>query len=94
LVAFARSLRRAGVAVPVDNVVQYVRAIEAVGIDRRDPVYWAGRAVLIHRHEDVGTYDRIFDSFWWGGSGVVGFATFVTAILRRGGYGRSRCTIE
>jgi hypothetical protein len=68
LVAFARSLRRAGVAVPVDNVVQYVRAIVAVGIDRRDPVYWAGRTVLIHRHEDVGTYDRIFDSFWWGGS--------------------------
>ena len=69
LVAFARSLRRAGVTVPVDNVVQYVRAIEAVGIGRRDPVYWAGRTVLIHRHEDVGTYDRVFDSFWWGSSG-------------------------
>jgi uncharacterized protein with von Willebrand factor type A (vWA) domain len=55
-------------AVPVDNVVHYVRAIEAVGIDRRDPVYWAGRTVLIHRHEDIGTYDRIFDSFWWGSS--------------------------
>ncbi len=68
LVAFARSLRRAGVAVAVDNVVQYVRAVEAVGIDRRDPVYWAGRTVLIHRHEDVPTYDEIFDSFWWGGA--------------------------
>jgi uncharacterized protein with von Willebrand factor type A (vWA) domain len=68
LVAFARSLRRAGVAVPVDSVVQYVRAIEAMGIDRRDPVYWAGRTVLIHRHEDVGTYDQVFDSFWWGSS--------------------------
>ncbi len=65
-VAFPRRLRRAGVAVPVDNVVQYVRAIEAVGIDRRDPVYWAGRTVLIHRQEDVGTYDRIFESFWRG----------------------------
>jgi uncharacterized protein len=65
-VAFARCLRRAGVAVPVDNVGLYVRAIEAVGIDRRDPVYWAGRSVLIHRHEDVGTYDRVFDSFWRG----------------------------
>lgn len=65
-VEFARRLRRAGVAVPVDNVVQYVRAVEAVGIDRRDPVYWAGRTVLIHRQEDIATYDRIFDSFWWG----------------------------
>ncbi len=66
LVSFARSLRRAGVAVPVDNVVQYVRAIDAVGIDRRDRVYWAGRSVLIHRQEDVVTYDRVFDSFWLG----------------------------
>jgi uncharacterized protein with von Willebrand factor type A (vWA) domain len=54
------------VAVPVDKVVQYVRAIEALGIDSRDPVYWAGRAALIHRQEDVGTYDRIFESFWRG----------------------------
>jgi len=66
-VGFARCLRRAGVVVPVDSVVQYVRAVEAVGIDRRDPVYWAGRTVLIHRVEDVGTYDRIFDSYWSGG---------------------------
>jgi uncharacterized protein len=65
-VGFARRLRHAGVAVPVDNVVQYVRAVEAVGIARRDPVYWAGRAVLIHRLEDIATYDRIFDSFWSG----------------------------
>jgi len=68
-IAFARRLRRAGVAVPVDNVVQYVRAVEAVGADRRDAVYWAGRTVLIHRQEDVGTYDRIFEAFWWGDTG-------------------------
>jgi uncharacterized protein with von Willebrand factor type A (vWA) domain len=66
--AFARSLRRAGLTIPVDSVIQYVRAIEAVGIDRHDPVYWAGRTVLLHRHEDVDTYDRVFDSFWWGHS--------------------------
>jgi uncharacterized protein len=68
LVAFARNLRRAGVAVSVDSVAHYVRAIDALGIDRRDRVYWAGRSVLIHRQEDVGTYDRVFDSFWWGRS--------------------------
>jgi uncharacterized protein with von Willebrand factor type A (vWA) domain len=66
LVGFARSLRQAGVAVPVDSVVHFVRAIYALGIDRHDRVYWAGRAVLIHQHEDVDTYDRVFDSFWWG----------------------------
>jgi len=54
-------------AVPVDSVVLYVRAVDAIGIER-DPVYWAGRTVLIRRQEDVDTYDRVFDSFWWGRS--------------------------
>jgi uncharacterized protein with von Willebrand factor type A (vWA) domain len=67
VVTFVRNLRRAGVTVPLDNVVHYVRAIDAVGIDRLDGIYWAGRAVLIHRQEDVGTYDRIFDAFWRSG---------------------------
>jgi uncharacterized protein len=66
LVSFVRALRQAGLVVPVDSVVDYARAVGALGIDRRDPVYWAGRAVLVHRHEDIATYDRAFDSFWWG----------------------------
>jgi uncharacterized protein len=68
LVAFGRALRLAGLAVPVDSVVDYVRAVAVLGIDRRDRVYWAGRAVLVHRHEDVALYDRTFDAFWWGRS--------------------------
>jgi uncharacterized protein len=66
LVGFARTLRQAGVAVPVDTVIHFVRSIDALGIDRHDRVYWAGRAVLIHRHDDIAIYDRIFESFWWG----------------------------
>jgi uncharacterized protein with von Willebrand factor type A (vWA) domain len=65
LVGFARALRRAGVPVPLDSVVHFVRAIDALGMDRHDRVYWAGRAVLIHRHDDIATYDRVFDAFWW-----------------------------
>ncbi|MGH9060863.1 MAG: vWA domain-containing protein, partial [Acidimicrobiales bacterium] len=30
----------------------------------RDAVYWAGRATLVRRHEDIAVYDRVFDSFW------------------------------
>ncbi|MGO9341080.1 MAG: hypothetical protein ACLP6E_00975, partial [Acidimicrobiales bacterium] len=67
LVAFVRNLRHAGLAVPVDSVVQFTRAVAAVGVGR-DPLYWAGRTVLVHRFEDVETYDRVFDSFWSGAS--------------------------
>lgn len=66
LVAFAGALRQAGLTVPVDSVVHYVSAVDAVGIERRSLVYWAGRSVFVQRHEDIATYDRIFDSFWSG----------------------------
>jgi uncharacterized protein with von Willebrand factor type A (vWA) domain len=66
LVAFAGALRQAGLAVPVDSVVQYVSAVEAVGIERRSLVYWAGRSVFVQRNEDIGPYDQVFDSFWSG----------------------------
>jgi uncharacterized protein len=64
LVTFVAALRGAGLVVPMDSVVTYVSAVEAVGIDHRDLVYWAGRSTVVPRHEDIATYDRVFDSFW------------------------------
>lgn len=63
-VAFARVLTGAGVGEPVGSVISFVEALGAVGIDRRDAVYWAGRATLIRRPEDIAVYDRVFESFW------------------------------
>jgi uncharacterized protein len=63
-VAFATVVRRAGLAVPVGSVITLSQAFEAVGIDRRDNVYWAGRSVLVRRPEDVGVYDAAFGAFW------------------------------
>jgi uncharacterized protein with von Willebrand factor type A (vWA) domain len=65
-VAFARLLRGAGVAVPVSAVLEYAGALAAVGLERRGPVYWAGRATLIRRPEDTGAYDRAFSTLWLG----------------------------
>lgn len=71
-VAFARALRAAGLAEPVGSVVGFVDALGALGIDRRDPVYWAGRATLVRRPEDIVVYDRVFDSFWLDRAGWAG----------------------
>lgn len=65
-VAFARSLRVAGLAVPPSTVVTYARALDAVGLDDRDGVYWAGRATLVRRPEDAEAYDAAFAAFWEG----------------------------
>ncbi len=63
-VAFARVLRGTGLAVPVSAVVSFGEALAAVGLERRDDVYWAARATLVHRPEDREVFDRAFRVFW------------------------------
>ena len=63
-VAFGRILRGAGLPVPMGSVLAFVDALGLVGIDRRDSVYWAGRATLVRHPEDIGLFDRAFDAFW------------------------------
>lgn len=75
-VTFARVLRGSGLRVPGDAVVHYAEALAAVGLEHRDRVYWAGRATLVRRPEDVAAYDAAFDAFW---AGRPGSATEVVA---------------
>jgi hypothetical protein len=65
-VAFARILRGSGLSVPVGSVVEYARALAAIGLVRPAGVYWAGRATLVTRPEDVPVYDRVFATFFTG----------------------------
>lgn len=65
-VAFARKLRADGLDVPLGAVLAFVEALGAVGLVRREGVYWAGRATLVRRPEDVPAYDRAFGAFWLG----------------------------
>lgn len=63
-VAFGRILRSAGISTPIGNVLTFVEALDLVGIDNRDNVYWAGRAALLRRPEDIGLYNKAFAVFW------------------------------
>lgn len=65
-VVFARVLRAAGLDVPAGSTVLFARALLAVGVTARADVYWAGRATLVRRPEDVGEYDRAFAAFFEG----------------------------
>jgi uncharacterized protein with von Willebrand factor type A (vWA) domain len=64
--AFARVLRGAGLSVPIGNVLAFADALAAVGLGQRASVYWAGRATLVRRPEDLATYNRAFAVFWEG----------------------------
>lgn len=70
-VAMVRTLRGLGVAAPPDATVAYAAALAEVGVARRSSAYWAGRATLVRRPEDVPAYDRAFAAVFegWAPSG-------------------------
>jgi uncharacterized protein with von Willebrand factor type A (vWA) domain len=63
-VAFARVLRGAGIDVPLGATLTFAEALGCVGLGDRSGVYWAARATLVHRPENVALFDRAFDVFW------------------------------
>jgi uncharacterized protein with von Willebrand factor type A (vWA) domain len=64
-VAFSRVLRGSGIDVPVGATLTFARALTHTGLSARDGVYWAGRATLVTRPEQIAAYDRAFDAFWF-----------------------------
>jgi hypothetical protein len=64
IVHFARVLRRAGLTVGPDRVLQAMAAVEAVGLERRDDVHAALSAVMLDRHEQQVIFDAAFAAFW------------------------------
>jgi uncharacterized protein len=65
-VTFGRVLRKMGLPVGPDRVVEFVRAVEELDVTRREDVYWAGKVTLCSRPEDLELYDRAFRLFWDG----------------------------
>jgi uncharacterized protein with von Willebrand factor type A (vWA) domain len=61
---FVRVLRANGLSVPMGMAVMFAEALALLGVDARDKVYWAGRATLVRRVEDIPAYDRAFAAFW------------------------------
>jgi uncharacterized protein with von Willebrand factor type A (vWA) domain len=54
----AAALRAEGVAVPVDATVTFARALAVAP----EQLYWAGRATLVRRPEDIPAYERALSS--------------------------------
>lgn len=62
LTGFGRALRDRGLAVGTGRILDFYRAVIALApVDRRS-LYWAGRATLVARREDLDAYDQAFDA--------------------------------
>jgi len=63
-VGFARVLRGLGVRVPASSTIGFAEAVGLVGLADRSAVYWAGRATMVQRPEDIPLYDTAFAIYW------------------------------
>ncbi len=64
LAGFARALRRVGLPVSPEKLVNAVLALEAVGIARRGDLYWALHAVFVNRPDQREFFDQVFFLYW------------------------------
>ncbi len=64
LMLFGQVLRRAGLEVSSDNMLELVRATEQLAIGRREEFRQAARCLLVHRKEDLPIFDEAFQVFW------------------------------
>lgn len=61
---FARVLRCAGIPVGPGRLIEAVRAVEQIGIQNRNDLYWALNTVFVSRNTQREIYDQAFDIFW------------------------------
>jgi uncharacterized protein with von Willebrand factor type A (vWA) domain len=64
LMFFARTLRAAGLPIGPGRVVEALRAVEAVGIGRREDFYWTLHSVFVNRQDQRLIFDQAFHVFW------------------------------
>src|SRR5215467_14779957 len=69
LVGFARELRAAGLPVGSGEVLTYCTAMTSLDPTDLLDLYWAGRATLVARHDQIGTYDEVFRRFFLDAAG-------------------------
>ena len=70
LTAFGRALRREGVPVGTGRIACFCRAAALLS---PEDLYWAGRATLVGRRDQIPVYDRVFRTFFGLGASIFDF---------------------
>jgi uncharacterized protein with von Willebrand factor type A (vWA) domain len=63
LLRFGRTLRGAGLEVHHGRLIDAIRALEWIGVRRREDVQATLRSLLVHAHDDLERFDALFNAF-------------------------------
>jgi uncharacterized protein with von Willebrand factor type A (vWA) domain len=64
LILFVRILRGLGMSVSPDRVSDLARILQRIGVTPRSDVYFAARAIIVHKQSDLALFERAFDLFF------------------------------
>lgn len=64
MLSLVQLLRRAGLPISSDQVMDFVRSLTFVNLGERLQVYHAARCMLVSRHEHLRLFETIFNAFW------------------------------
>jgi uncharacterized protein with von Willebrand factor type A (vWA) domain len=64
LLYFTDALRRAGLSISLNQIIDLSQALTLIDIGDRTQVYYAMRGLLVHRQEELLLFDQIFNLFW------------------------------
>jgi len=64
LIRFGRLLHAAGLDVQAGRMIDVAGALDHIDIGRRADFYYALRALLVHRPQDLPVFDEAFQAFW------------------------------
>jgi uncharacterized protein with von Willebrand factor type A (vWA) domain len=71
LTGFGRELRGSGVAVGSGDILTFCAAMEPLDPTDLMDLYWAGRATLVSKRDDIAIYDEVFRRYFLDGADPV-----------------------
>jgi uncharacterized protein with von Willebrand factor type A (vWA) domain len=71
LTGFGRELRGSGVAVGSGDILTFCAAMEPLDPTDLLDLYWAGRATLVSKRDDIPVFDEVFRRYFLGGADPV-----------------------
>lgn len=64
IITFVRTLRAAGLPVGTQQIIDGLKAVDTIGLESREDLYWALHGTIVRRRDHRPLFDQAFNVFW------------------------------